>query len=60
MTTYIYNCKECKIDEDIKHGMMEDPEFFCKTCNKKLSKVIRNTNFQLKGSGWFKQIKGKD
>ena len=54
MTTYVYNCKQCAVDRDIVHGMTETPEFHCDTCTTKLSKVIRNLNFQLKGSGWFK------
>ncbi len=57
MATYIYNCKECDRDEDIVHGMTESPEFYCDVCTTKLSKVIRNVNFHLKGSGWFKQSK---
>ena len=59
MPTYVYNCKECNYDRDIKHGMTETPVIECEECNTVMKKVIRSTSFQLKGNGWFGKSKQK-
>jgi len=53
MPTYVYNCKACDYDKDVKHSMNEKPKISCEDCQGKMHKVIRSSNFQLKGSGWF-------
>ncbi|QDP52428.1 MAG: hypothetical protein Unbinned96contig1001_45 [Prokaryotic dsDNA virus sp.] len=61
MPTYTYNCKSCEKDTEVVHKMMEDPIIKCTVCNKVAQKVIRSSNFHLKGSGWFgksKETKG--
>ena len=57
MATYVYHCSECEYDEDVVHGMTETPDIFCDVCNEQMKKVIRSSNFQLKGSGWFGKSK---
>ena len=57
MATYVYHCPECEYDRDVVHGMTETPEIVCIDCSTKMSKVIRSSNFQLKGSGWFGKSK---
>ena len=57
MATYVYHCYECEYDKDVVHGMTESPTVVCKDCDNEMSKVIRSSNFQLKGSGWFGKSK---
>jgi len=57
MATYVYHCYECEYDKEVVHGMTESPEVVCKDCAKGMHKVIRSSNFQLKGSGWFGKSK---
>jgi putative FmdB family regulatory protein len=57
MATYDYYCSECDCDQEEVHGMTETPVITCPTCSTKMSKVIRSSNFQLKGSGWFGKSK---
>ena len=57
MATYDYHCYECGYDEEVVHGMTETPEVSCYICEGKMSKVIKSSNFQLKGSGWFGKSK---
>ena len=57
MATYVYHCPKCNYDRDIKHGMTETPKIECEECESSMHKVIRSSNFQLKGSGWFGKSK---
>jgi len=57
MATYVYHCYECEYDKDVVHGMTEEPVIVCEECDRKMSKVIRGSNFHLKGSGWFGKSK---
>jgi putative FmdB family regulatory protein len=57
MATYVYHCYECEYDKEVVHGMTESPKVECKECERTMSKVIRSSNFQLKGSGWFGKSK---
>ena len=57
MATYVYHCYECEYDKDVVHGMSEEPVVVCDECDRKMSKVIRGSNFQLKGSGWYGKSK---
>ena len=59
MPTYIYHCKKCKYDKDVVHKITENPEIVCEDCGDTMPKVIRSSNFHLKGSGWFGKIKSK-
>lgn len=57
MPTYVYNCKACNYDRDVRHGMQETPKIECEECDSIMKKVIRSSNFQLKGKGWFGKSK---
>jgi len=60
MTTYVYNCQECVHEIDVVHGMTESPKVKCKQCDRTMSKVIRSSNFHLKGNGWFGKSKQEE
>lgn len=57
MPLYVYNCDKCDYDKDVRHSMQETPKIECKECDSIMKKVIRGTNFQLKGKGWFGKSK---
>lgn len=52
MPIYEYNCAECGVFETTQR-ITEDPLEDCPTCQRKVRKLISNTSFQLKGSGWY-------
>ena len=52
MPIYEYNCGGCgKIE--VTQKITEKPLSNCPTCGKKVKKLISNTSFQLKGTGWY-------
>jgi putative FmdB family regulatory protein len=40
-------------DFDVMQKITEKPLRKCPTCKGKVSKLVSNTSFQLKGSGWY-------
>ena len=52
MPIYEYKCAECGVFEATQR-ITEDPLEECPTCRGKVRKLISNTSFQLKGSGWY-------
>ena len=52
MPIYEYKCAECGVFEETQR-ITEDPLEECPTCQGKVRKLISNTSFQLKGSGWY-------
>ena len=52
MPIYEYNCAKCGVFEATQR-ITEDPLEDCPTCQRKVRKLISNTSFQLKGSGWY-------
>lgn len=52
MPIYEYKCAECGVFEATQR-ITEDPLGKCPTCQRKVRKLISNTSFQLKGSGWY-------
>jgi putative FmdB family regulatory protein len=52
MPIYEYECAKCGVFE-INQRITEDPLRKCPTCRSKVKKLISNTSFQLKGSGWY-------
>ena len=52
MPIYEYKCAECGVFEATQR-ITEDPLEECPTCQGKVRKLISNTSFQLKGSGWY-------
>jgi putative FmdB family regulatory protein len=62
MPIYEYQCQKCGTFEATQR-ITEDPLSKCPTCKGKVKKLISNTSFQLKGTGWYVTDyarKGKD
>ncbi len=49
-----YKCKECGEYMEVIQGVNEKPLETCPKCKGKLEKLISNSSFVLKGSGWYK------
>jgi len=52
MPIYEYNCRKCGHFE-VTQKITDEPLSRCPTCKGKVRKLISNTYFQLKGSGWY-------
>lgn len=52
MPIYEYSCPKCGVFETTQR-ITEDALKKCPTCKSKVRKLISNTSFQLKGSGWY-------
>ena len=52
MPIYEYDCPECGVFE-VTQRITEKPLSRCPTCRIKVRKLISQTSFQLKGSGWY-------
>ena len=52
MPIYEYKCSECG-EFEVTQRITEDPLEDCPTCQGKVRKLISNTSFQLKGTGWY-------
>ncbi len=52
MPIYEYQCQKCGTFE-ITQRITEKPLGKCPTCKSKVKKLISNTSFQLKGTGWY-------
>jgi len=52
MPIYEYQCKNCGHFE-MTQKITDKPLSRCPTCKGKVKKLISNTYFQLKGSGWY-------
>lgn len=60
MPIYEYSCDECGTFE-LSQRITDKPLRRCPTCKGKVRKLISNTSFQLKGSGWYvTDYAGKD
>jgi len=62
MPIYEYQCDKCG-EFEVTQRITEEPLKKCPTCKRKVRKLISNTSFQLKGSGWYVTDyarKGKD
>ena len=52
MPIYEYECGKCGVFEQSQR--ISDPALTkCPTCRRKVRRLISNTSFQLKGSGWY-------
>ena len=67
MPTYEYECNECHHQLEAVQSIKDAPLKDCPACGKAgLERLISASNFQLKGSGWYKDAyskapgKGKD
>ena len=52
MPIYEYDCQKCGTFETTQK-ITEKPLGKCPTCKGKVKKLISNTSFQLKGTGWY-------
>jgi putative FmdB family regulatory protein len=52
MPIYEYQCQKCGTFE-LTQRITEKPLGRCPTCKGKVKKLISNTSFQLKGTGWY-------
>lgn len=54
MPIYEYKCSECGHSFEQLQKISDKPLHTCQECGKKqLVKLISNTSFQLKGTGWY-------
>ncbi|MGH7824423.1 MAG: FmdB family zinc ribbon protein [Candidatus Binatia bacterium] len=52
MPIYEYQCQKCGTFEATQR-ITEKPLAKCPTCRARVKKLISNTSFQLKGTGWY-------
>jgi putative FmdB family regulatory protein len=52
MPIYEYKCQKCGTFETTQR-ITDKPLAKCPTCRGKVRKLISNTSFQLKGTGWY-------
>jgi putative FmdB family regulatory protein len=52
MPTYEYRCEHCG-DFEENQRITDPPLERCPKCRRKVRRLISNTSFQLKGSGWY-------
>lgn len=52
MPIYEYQCPKCGVFE-VTQRITENPLKECPTCNADVHRIISNTSFILKGSGWY-------
>ncbi|HLH78256.1 MAG TPA: zinc ribbon domain-containing protein [Candidatus Binataceae bacterium] len=52
MPIYEYQCERCGVFE-VTQRITEDPLKRCPTCKGRVHRLISNTSFMLKGTGWY-------
>lgn len=53
MPIYEYECTRCRKHHEIMQKITDRPLAKCPECHGTLRKMISNTSFVLKGSGWY-------
>ena len=53
MPIYEYRCSECGKEFEIMQKITDDPLSQCISCQGNVQKLISNTSFHLKGTGWY-------
>ena len=53
MPIYEYRCEKCDSHFEVIQKFSDKPLKFCANCKGRLTKLISQTSFQLKGSGWY-------
>ena len=53
MPVYEYECSKCGRLEEIFQKMTDSPIDKCSHCKGKMRKLISQSSFHLKGSGWY-------
>jgi putative FmdB family regulatory protein len=55
MPLYEYQCKECGLEFEVRQKFSDAPVTECRDCGGAVSKLISQSGFALKGSGWYQQ-----
>jgi putative FmdB family regulatory protein len=53
MPIYEYECLKCEKNHEIMQKFSDAPLSTCPDCGGRMKKLISNTSFVLKGSGWY-------
>ncbi len=53
MPIYEYKCEKCNRHHEIMQKITDKPFSICPSCGGTMKKMISNTSFVLKGSGWY-------
>ncbi len=53
MPFYEYECTKCNNHVEILQKISDPPVKKCELCNGKMKKLISQSSFHLKGSGWY-------
>ncbi|MCG6910976.1 MAG: zinc ribbon domain-containing protein [Deltaproteobacteria bacterium] len=53
MPIYEYECAQCGKIEEALQKISDKPLKKCRHCNGKLHKLVSQSSFQLKGTGWY-------
>jgi len=53
MPIYEYECSKCGHIEEVMQKFSDKPLSRCPNCNGKLRKLMSQSTFHLKGSGWY-------
>lgn len=53
MPIYEYRCEKCDSHFEVIQKFSDKPLKYCSNCKGRLTKLISQTSFQLKGSGWY-------
>jgi putative FmdB family regulatory protein len=56
MPVYEYQCKQCGREFEYQQRMADPDKTVCENCGGALERLISRTAFQLKGSGWYKDL----
>jgi putative FmdB family regulatory protein len=56
---YEYHCAECGKTFEVFQSFKDEPIKKCNYCSGKVTKLISNCSFQLKGTGWYVTDYGK-
>ena len=56
MPVYEYECKACHREFEYQQRMSDPEKTTCEACGGELERLISRTAFQLKGSGWYKDL----
>lgn len=54
MPIYEYHCADCGEEFEFLQKMSDPPLATCPKCQKQVKRLISQTSFSLKGSGWYK------
>ena len=53
MPIYEYECTKCGKIEEVIQNFSDKPLTKCKSCTGKLHKLVSQSTFHLKGTGWY-------